>query len=259
MSVYLARSADSPTISGRSSASLASACPNGAGAVFWPGSANEAIIAEVVSFFLRGSVVVIGSGSGVVPRVVACGELVAGDLPLVLGHAHEVGLLAGLEQRHAAADAGVADQHPGRALVGAQLVEGVDERFDVVAVDPQGVPAEGQPLVGDGLGAQDAFGGAVGLQGVDIDDRGDVVQAVVGDLQRRLPGGALVELAVREQVVDPGGVALVTQPQRHPGGDGEAVAQRAAGDLHARACRTPCPTSAAATRRSRRSPAPRPG
>ena len=71
---------------GRSSASFGSACPNGAGAVFWPGSANEAIIADVVSFFLRGSVVVIGS----VPGVVACsgvtgGELVAGDLPLVLG------------------------------------------------------------------------------------------------------------------------------------------------------------------------------
>ena len=47
MSVYLARSADSPTISGRSSASRASAWPNGALVVRWPGSANEAIIAEV--------------------------------------------------------------------------------------------------------------------------------------------------------------------------------------------------------------------
>ena len=38
-------------------------------------------------------------------------QLVAGDRPLVLGDAHEVRLLPGLEQRHAAADAGVADQH----------------------------------------------------------------------------------------------------------------------------------------------------
>ena len=60
MSVYLARSADNPTISGRSSPSRASACPNGALVVGWPGSANEAIIAEVVSF-LRGAVAVIGA------------------------------------------------------------------------------------------------------------------------------------------------------------------------------------------------------
>ena len=100
--------------------------------------------------------------------------------------------------------------------MGAQLVEGVDERFDVVAVHPQGVPAERQPLVGDGLGAQDALGGAVGLQGVDVDDRGDVVQAVVGDLQRRLPGGALVELAVRQQVVDPGGLPWWRSPSAIP-------------------------------------------
>ena len=37
-------------------------------------------------------------------------ELVAGDLPFVLGHAHEVRLLPGLQQRHAAADAGVTDR-----------------------------------------------------------------------------------------------------------------------------------------------------
>ena len=224
MSVYLARSADSPTISGRSSASRASAWPNGALVVRWPGSANEAIIADVVSVLAVVGVVVIGIFL----------QLVAGDLPLVLGHAHEVRLLPGLQQRHAAADAGVADQHRGRAAVLAQRVERGDERGDVVAVDAQGVPAERAPLVGDGLGAQHARGGAVGLQRVDVDDRGEVVQAVVGGLQRGLPGRALVELAVGEQVVDAGRVALVAQPERHPGGDGEAVAERAAGDLHAR-------------------------
>ena len=40
-------------------------------------------------------------------------ELIAGDLPLVLGHAHEVGLLAVLQQRRPAPDPGVADQHRG--------------------------------------------------------------------------------------------------------------------------------------------------
>ena len=38
-----------PTISGLPSASAASACPNGAERVRWPGSASDAIIADVVS------------------------------------------------------------------------------------------------------------------------------------------------------------------------------------------------------------------
>ena len=47
MSVYLPRSAVSPTIRSSACAAWTSACPNGAGVVFWPGSANDAIIAEV--------------------------------------------------------------------------------------------------------------------------------------------------------------------------------------------------------------------
>src|SRR3954452_23508097 len=47
-SVYLARSAVSPTISGRISARAARALPNGAGFVRWSVPASEAIIAEVV-------------------------------------------------------------------------------------------------------------------------------------------------------------------------------------------------------------------
>src|SRR6185312_11671802 len=86
-------------------------------------------------------------------------ELVTGDLPFVLGHPHEVRLLAGLQQRHTAADAGVADEHAGRAAVLTQRVERGDEGGHVVAVDAQGVPAERAPLVGHGLGAQHARGG----------------------------------------------------------------------------------------------------
>ena len=47
-SVYFARSAVMPTISGRASASLASAWPKGAGRVRCPSPAIDAIIAEVV-------------------------------------------------------------------------------------------------------------------------------------------------------------------------------------------------------------------
>ena len=49
MSVYLPRSAVRPTILSFSCAALTRACPNGADAVFWPGSAKDAIMAEVFS------------------------------------------------------------------------------------------------------------------------------------------------------------------------------------------------------------------
>jgi len=50
-----------PTTSGRLFATSTSAWPKGADLVRCPSDAREAIIAEVVSRFLRGSVVVIGS------------------------------------------------------------------------------------------------------------------------------------------------------------------------------------------------------
>ena len=52
MSVYLPRSAVRPDDPVVACAAWTSACPNGAGVVFWPGSANEAIIAEVFSWVL---------------------------------------------------------------------------------------------------------------------------------------------------------------------------------------------------------------
>ena len=161
-------------------------------------------------------------------------ELAAGDLPLVRLDAHEVGLLAGLEQRHAAADPGVADEHaPASRGASRSCVERADERRDVVAVDAHGVPAERAPLVRDRLGLQDAGGGAVGLQRVDVDDRGHVLEAVVRAGHRGLPRGALVELAVGEQGVDARRVALVAEAERHPGRHAEPVSERAARDLHA--------------------------
>src|SRR4051794_39311141 len=59
MSVYLARSADNPTISDCCSASSARAWPNGAGVVGCPGSAKDAIIADVVRRFFVGTGVVV--------------------------------------------------------------------------------------------------------------------------------------------------------------------------------------------------------
>ena len=53
MSVYLPRSAVIPTMRSSARAACTRACPNGAAVVFWPGSANDAIIAEVFSWVQR--------------------------------------------------------------------------------------------------------------------------------------------------------------------------------------------------------------
>ena len=164
------------------------------------------------------------------------GELLAADLPFVGVDAHEVGFFPGFQQRHAAADLGVAQDDRGCSGFAGLLgdpVEGAQQRVDVVAVDALDVPAERRPFVGDRFDAQHPGGGAVGLQGVDVDHRGQVAQPVMACAHRRLPRRALVELTVGEEVEDPRRRTLVTQPQGHADRDGQAVAQRAAGDLHA--------------------------
>ena len=91
----------------------------------------------------------------------------------------------------------------GESLLVRQLLEARHDCVNVVAVDAYGVPAECLPLVGDGFGAQHVHSGAVGLQSVHVNNRGQVVQAVVRANLSGLPGGAFVEFAVGKQVVHP--------------------------------------------------------
>ena len=48
-----------------------------------------------------------------------------------------------------------------------------------------------------------------------------------------LPDLALLNLAVAQQGIDPGGVTLTLQAQRHTGGAGDALTQRTGGHIHA--------------------------
>ena len=141
MSVYLARSADRPTTFGFCSATVTRACPNGAGAVFCPASAMLAIIAEV---FARTGLAGLTSASAaaaaasvgalvlvlvvvmsVAPSGVGGAQRLAGEVPFVLVDADEVRLFPGFQERHAAPDVGVADDHRG-AVTGRDGVESVD-------------------------------------------------------------------------------------------------------------------------------------
>ena len=103
----------------------------------------------------------------------------------------------------------------------------------VVAVDLLGVQAEALGLFDKAAVVENVGGGAVQLVAVVIEDIDDVVQLVgIGEMQS-LPDLALVGLAVADDAenvvvppVDPVG-------QRRAGGRGDALAQRAGGQIHA--------------------------
>src|SRR6478752_3771575 len=138
--------------------------------------------------------------------LMTCGQLVAAHLPFVGVDAHEVGFLTGFKQRHAAADPGVAQNDrwlPDWIHLAGDVIERGQQRVDVVAVDPQDEPPAGLPFVGDRLDAQYPGGGSVGLQRVDVAQRGEVSEPVVAGAHRGFPRRALVELAVGKEVDDP--------------------------------------------------------
>src|SRR6476469_9159009 len=81
----------------------------------------------------------------VAPGGVGGAQRLAGEVPFVFVDADEVRLFPGLQERHAAADAGVAEHHRG-AVAGRHRLESGDQRVDVVAVDADDTPAEGLPL-----------------------------------------------------------------------------------------------------------------
>ena len=118
------------------------------------------------------------------------------------------------------------------------------------------LPAEGAPLVGDRLHVEDDR--AVGLDAVAVDQRDEVVEPEVARRHRRLPGRALLHLAVGELDEDARRRAVEPQAERLADALAEAVAERAADHLDARRG-VERATSRAGCRRRRRWRARRPG
>ncbi|AHC85779.1 hypothetical protein X970_16245 [Pseudomonas monteilii SB3101] len=157
-----------------------------------------------------------------------------GEVPFVFIDANEVRLVAVFQERHAFAHAGIADDHARlRPGVGTGLVEGADQRIQVIAVHALNEPAKGLPAVDDWLEGQYLAGMAIRLLVVHIDDGDQVVQAPMAGRHGGLPGRALVELAIGQQVVHPAVRPLAFEPEAGADGDAQAVAERATGDLHA--------------------------
>ena len=96
------------------------------------------------------------------------------------------------------------------------------------------MPAERREPVLQRLEAGHLGRWTVGLLVVDVDDADQVIELVVARRPGALPDRALAQLAVREQAVDEGVRLLALQPQAEPDSERQPVAERAAGDLHAR-------------------------
>ena len=100
-----------------------------------------------------------------------------------------------LHERNALALDGLHDD--GVGLVGLfRLVQRVLDLIEVVAVDDDGVKAEGLELGIERLYAADFLGGAVDLQTVAVHDDGQVIKAVVTREHRGFPDLALFAFAV---------------------------------------------------------------
>jgi len=134
---------------------------------------------------------------------------------------------------HTAALDGTGDDGRGPAGGGQGLgVRPVDGR-GIVTVDLDGVPAEGTDPPGVRLGVPLVPRGAALPEAVDVDDGGKPFEPLVAGELEGLPDGALGELAVAAE--HPDVVRQAVQPgagHGEAGADGQALAERAGGNLH---------------------------
>src|SRR3990172_2218175 len=140
----------------------------------------------------------------------------------------------------------------------ARLLQRADQGVEVVPIHVPGAPAEGRPLIDERfevhdvhrvevvahpasrpvrpvavVGVAEVIGEAVVLDVVAVDDRDEVVGAVVAGGHRRLPGLAFFAVAVAEHAVH--AVVAPVQPpgQRLADSEGETHPQRPGGHLDA--------------------------
>ncbi len=114
------------------------------------------------------------------------------------------------------------------------LVQCREHGRDVVAVDDDGVPAEGAPAVGERLHVVPPHRRAALAERVDVGEAAEVVEVIMLRDVGRFPDGAFGRFAVAQQHVgavlrlDPAGV------QRDPDRGTDALSERAGGDVDER-------------------------
>src|SRR6476620_4535130 len=114
---------------------------------------------------VRALVLVLVVVMSVAPSGVGGAQRLAGEVPFVLVDADEVRLFPGFQERHPAADAGVADDDRW-AVTGWDGGDAREQGVDFVAGDWDSAPPACFPCGDDGFGAQHPGGGAGGLQPV---------------------------------------------------------------------------------------------
>ena len=123
--------------------------------------------------------------------------------------------------------------HVGLPAFGAAR-QGVGEFGEVVAVDGAHVPAERAKFLVERLVAAHVAGVAGDLQRVVVEDRGEVVELVMGGGHRGFPVRTLGQFAVAQQREHAIRRGIHLAGQRHADADRQAVAQRAGVHLDAR-------------------------
>ena len=210
MSVYLPRSAVSPTMSGRVRPS-ARACPNGARRSL-PTFGLLVLAHRCAAALDHGQLRFAQAPRRVVP---------------LAGSTRTKCAFSRLEGRHALASSVAARSCDRRLARGPQA----RRPRQVVAVDLLRGPTERAPLGGDGFHIEHKS--AVGLDAVAVDQRDEVVQPEMCCRHGGLPVRAFLHLAVGKFDEDAGGRMPEPQAERHADALTESMAERAAGHLYA--------------------------
>ena len=118
-------------------------------------------------------------------------------------------------------------------LASGSLPQSLDNAIHVVAIDLEHGEAEAAPFVAKRLQVLD-FAGACRLDLVVVDHGGEVGQLVLAGAHRRLPDGALIDLAVAHDDEDAAVALLRARRERHADADRKPVAERAGRGLDSR-------------------------
>ena len=130
---------------------------------------------------------------------------------------------------------GLGDDHLWPSADGFRFFVGLDQGGGVVAVvDFDDVPAEGAPLVGQGVNVHDLVAGdVVVLVAVAVDDGGDGVEVEMRGAHGGFPVLPFVEFAVAEEAVDAAVAPVEAVGEGEAVAEGEAEAEGAAAHLDA--------------------------
>lgn len=110
--------------------------------------------------------------------------------------------------------------------------ERLENRFDIMTVDLDDVPAEGRPFLGYGLPVEDLADRSIELAFIVVQDGHQVIQLVRGSAHGGFPHLAFFAFAIAEHHVDAVVGVVELARQRHAYAHGQPLPERAGGGFH---------------------------